>query len=129
MTKTYMTEGVTSVAFPLLSRLALSDEELSALTRQGSVLSEKRGGQFIYRLRFRVDGRQRVRYVSPRDAAALEAELALLQRRVRAHRRVTRLAALARQLLGQRKSTLAPLLEARGYHFHGHAVRRRRNVK
>jgi hypothetical protein len=73
--------------------------------------------------------RQRVQYVSPRDAAALEAELASWQRHVRARRRLRVLATVARRLLRQRRSTLAPLLAAIGHHFHGHQIRRRRNVK
>ena len=123
------TEWLALEAFPLLNRLALSDEELGALTRQGFIRRERRGRKTIFRLRYRVHGRQHVRYVSPRDAAALEAELGALQRRVRARRRLTDLAALARQALRHRRSTLAPLLEARGYHFHGHQIRRCRNAK
>ena len=129
MTIKTTTEWLTLEAFPLLNRLALSDEELGALTRQGFIRSERRGRKTIFRLRYRVHGRQHVRYVSPRDAAALEAELGSLQRRVRARRRLTGLAALARQVLRHRRSTLAPLLEARGYHFHGHQIRRCRNAK
>jgi hypothetical protein len=116
-------------AFPLLNRLALSDQELGALTRQGFIRSEKRGSKTIFRLRYRIDGRQHVRYVSPRDAAALEAELGLLQRQVRARRCLASLAARARQMLRRRKSTLAPLIEAHGYHFHGQQIRRARNAK
>ena len=97
-----MTEWSTSAEFPLLNQLPLSDEELSALSRQGFVHRERRGAKTVFRLRFRVDGRQRVRYVRPRDAEALEAELALLQREVRARRRLTGVAALARQLLRDR---------------------------
>jgi hypothetical protein len=116
-------------AFPLLNGLALTDEELSALTRQGFIRGEKRGQKTVFRLRFRVDGRQRARYVSRHHAVSLGAELALLQKRVRAHRRVTRLAALARQALRHRRLTLAPILEMRGLHFHGHQIRRRRKTK
>jgi hypothetical protein len=122
-------EWLTREAFPLLHRLALSDAELGALTQQGFIRSERRGKKTLFRLCFRFDGRQHVRYVSPRDAAALEAELGALQRRVRTRRRVTGLATLARQALRQRRSALAPLLEARGYHFHGHQIRRCRNAK
>jgi hypothetical protein len=124
-----MTEWLAPEAFPLLHRLALSDEELRGLTRQGVIRSERRGSKTIFRLRYRVLGRQRARYVSRRDAAALEAELGTLQRQVRARRRLTRLAVLARQALRIRRSTLLPLLESRGFHFHGHQIRRSRNAK
>ncbi len=116
-------------AFPLLNRLALREEELEALSRQGFIRSERRGRKTIFRLRYRVHGRQHVRYVSPRDAAPLEAELGALQRQVRARRRLAGLAALARQALHDRKSMLAPLLEAHGYHFHGYQIRRCRHAK
>ena len=116
-------------AFPLLNRLALSEEEFVALTQQGFIRSEKRGRKTIFRLCYRLRGRQRVRYVSPLDAAAFEAELGVLQRGVRARRRVARLVALGREALRLRRTTLAPQLEARGYHCHGHQIRRRRNAK
>jgi hypothetical protein len=114
--------------FPLLSRLELNDEEVRALTKQGFLRCEARGTKTIYRLRYRVGGRQHARYVSPRDAAALETELEILQRSVRSRRRLAHLARLARQLLRQRKLTLGPLLEARGYHFHGEEIRQRRKA-
>ena len=129
MTIKTTTERLAREAFPLLNRLAMSDEELRAVSRQGFLRSETRGTKTIFRLRYRLHGRQHVRYVSPGDAAALEAELGLLQRRVRARRRLTGLAALARQVLRHRRSTLAPLLEAGGYHFHGHQIRRFRDAK
>lgn len=119
----------TPEVFPLLNGLALCEEELIALTQQGFIRSEKRGRKKIFRLRYRFLGRQRVRYVSPCDAEALAAELSVLQRRVRARRRVTRLAVVARHVLRRQRSTLNPILEARGYHFHGHQIRRRRNTK
>lgn len=122
------TKRIAEVTFPVLSRLGLSDNELSALTRQGSVLGERRGAKTVFRLRFRVDGRQRVRYVSSQDVDALKVELASLQKAVRARRRLTDVATFARQLLRQRKSTLAPQLEERGYHFHGHSIRRYRDI-
>jgi hypothetical protein len=119
----------TPEVFPLLNGLALCEEELIALTQQGFIRSEKRGGKTIFRLRYRFHGWQRVRYVRPDEAEALAAELAVLQRRVRARRRMTRLATLARKVLRHHRSTLAPILEARGYHFHGHQIRGRRYTK
>ena len=124
MTIKSSSERLALESFPILIRLGLSDEEVHALTSQGFIGRERRGSKTIFRFRYRFLGRQRVRYVSPRDAAALEAELESLQRRVRARRRLTGLAVLARQALRHRRSTLAPLLEARGFHFHGHQIRR-----
>ena len=111
-------------AFPLLSRLRLSDEELIALSHQGSIRSEMRGTKKISRLRFRVHGRQHVRYVIPRDAATVEAELESLQKTVRVRRSLNRVARVAREMLCQRKRSLTPLLEERGYRFHGHQIRK-----
>lgn len=129
MTIKIMTEPLALEAFPVLNRLASSEEEVSALTQQGFVSCENRGGKSVFRLRYRVHGRQRVRYVSPRDAGALEAELESLQRWIRSRRRLTGLAALARMALRQRQLMLAPLVEVRGYHFHGNQIRRSRNTK
>jgi hypothetical protein len=128
VTSNIMTEWLAPEAYPLLNRLKLSDEEHGALTRQGFIRSEKRGTKTIFRLRYRVHGRQHVRYVSPRDAKALEAELASLQRQVRARRGLAVHAALARRALRDRRLTLAPPLKALGYHFHGHQIRRSQNA-
>jgi hypothetical protein len=129
MTHVITTELLSMDKFPLLKRLELTDEELDALTRQGFVRSEMRGNKVICRLRYRVHGRQHVRYVSPRDAVALASELASLQRRVRTRRRLADLRAIAREALRHRRTVLAPLFEARGYHFHGYQVRHYRNAK
>jgi hypothetical protein len=115
--------------FPILSRIVRREEEFVALARQGFIRAEKRRKKTIWRLRYRFGGRQRVRYVSPRDVEALEAELSELQSRIRARRRLTRLSEQARQALRHRRSTIAPLLEASGYKFHGNQIRRRRSVK
>lgn len=128
MTNKITTGRLALETFPHLSRLVLSEEEFGALARQGFIRREARGNKTIVRLRYRVHGRQRARYVSPRDAAAIEAELALLQRQVRAWRRLNGLAAVARKVLAQRRLRLAPLVEARGNHFHGHQIRRLRNA-
>jgi hypothetical protein len=116
-------------AYPLLRRLGLSDQELDALRRQGFISREMRGRKTVYRLRYRVDGRVRVRYVRPEDAESVEAELALWQRRMRSRRRLRWLAVAARRELRQQKILRTPLLAERGYHFHGYAVRRCRGSK
>jgi hypothetical protein len=122
-----MTNRITTTVFPHLGGLGLSSDELTALARQGFIRSEMRGSKKTFRLRYRVNGRQRVRYVSPNNVAALEAELASWQRQVRARRKLNGLSALARMMLAHRKTVLAPLVDARGYHFHGHQIRRLRN--
>jgi hypothetical protein len=61
-----ITKPLAPASFPLLNRLGLSDVEFAALTRQGFIRGEQRGGRKIFRLRFRAAGRQHARYVSPR---------------------------------------------------------------
>jgi hypothetical protein len=117
------------LTIPLLSRLRLSDEELAALSHQGTIRGEMRGTKKIFRLRFRVHGRQHVRYVSPQVVAALEAEIESLQKAVRVRRNLNRVARVARKMLRQRKRSLTLFLDERRYHFHGHQVRRYRNSK
>ena len=116
-------------AYPVLKRLGLSIEHLEALKSQGYVSCEKRGGKIVERLRYRFEGRQHARYVRRDEAAALRAELDLWQRRVRARQRLRRAVALARQALCERKTLRTPLYAERGYHFHGHEVRRCRRSK
>jgi hypothetical protein len=111
-----------------LAALKLSDRELAALRRQGTVSAERRGNTTIYKLRFRMNGRQQMRYlgIHERLANSVEAELDVLQREVRLQRRRAALGRAASNQLKSAKLTLQPLLESRGFHFHGLAVRKRR---
>jgi hypothetical protein len=91
------------------------------------VSSEQRGGCRIYKLRYRLGGRQCVRYLGSdaAAAAALQSDLEQMQgRRRRRHE-----AALRHQArrLRQRAKALAPLLAEHGFHFHGRAVRHYRD--
>jgi hypothetical protein len=88
-----------------------------------------RGAKRIFRLRFRSRGRQHVRYVRSCDAAALKAELESLQKAVRARQNLNRVAQEARAVLHERKRSLTPLLEERGYRFHGFKIRKYHNTK
>lgn len=113
--------------FPGLKELELAGDELRALETQGFVSAEKRRGRMYYKLRFRVDGKQRVRYLGGIQAAqAVEAELKVLQRSVRARRQLAVLRRAATQQLRAAKQALQPFLDACGFHFHGQAVRKRR---
>ena len=112
---------------PALADLGLDDEDLDALARQGFVAVERRREQTYFKLRYRCDGRQRVRYVGGRDRAqAVQAALEALQSDVRLRRRLVALCQVATRSLRDAKDTLEPLLEARGLHFHGRAIRKRR---
>jgi hypothetical protein len=120
-----------SNALPALARLGLSERERNALSRQGFVSAERRNATSVYKLRFRFTGRQRVIYLgtSAQQALAVEADLAVLQQGVRARRQLAALHRHAAKRLKKIKSFLQPMLESRGFHFHGLAVRKRRNSK
>jgi len=113
-----------------LADLNLAPEELRELTRQGFIAREYRGdsGPF-FKIRFRVRGRQIVRYLGSdvHTAAAVARELRALQAGRRLARFLGRLRAQARRLLRRAKRRLEPLLRARGFYLHGHTVRRRRH--
>jgi hypothetical protein len=116
--------------------LRLTLEDYLALARQGFVAAEYReaGGRRLgpyYRLHWRREGRQQVRYLGsdPARAEAIRAALAELQqaRHLELHlRRVVARAAACRRA-GRRQ--LAPLLAERGLHLHGTAIRRSRKVQ
>jgi hypothetical protein len=119
--------------FPGLARLRLTAEDMEALSRQGFVSREarRRGrgcGRHRYKLRFRVAGVQKVRCIgADRDAAAqVRRELAELQKPRRADQMLARQMRAARRALREAKEASAPLLEERGYKYHGHTIRRTR---
>src|SRR6185295_4287514 len=67
----------------VLEELGLTRDEVAALKRQGFVSAEPRRKNIqIFKLRFRMSGRQQVRYLGcdPAVAAAVERELRGLQR-------------------------------------------------
>ena len=106
--------------------LSLSAEETAAVRRQGFVSREIRKGRItVFKLRFRVNGQQRVKFVStdPVVAAALEGELGLLRRSKDKDLALRSLNREASQLLRQCKSRLAPLVGQAGLRFHGLALR------
>ena len=110
-----------------LQRLGISAEQLAALTRQGFLAREDRGGaKPIYKLRFRFRGRQIVKYVGtePMIVNALQQELRALQCEHHWARGLQRLAGEAHAELRRTKRQLQPLLKAAGMKFHGYVIRR-----
>jgi hypothetical protein len=81
-----------------------------------------------YRLRFRVQGRQVVRYIGTdaNVAAAVQQALERLQADHRDDRQLRQQAAEARRTLRRLQQALEPSLVAAGYRYHGRAIRRRR---
>jgi hypothetical protein len=113
--------------FPALAKVGVTEQELAALQRQGFVAREMRGNRFYYKLRYRLCGKQRVRYIRGAAlAGAIRTELAMLQRNVRRRREMAALTRASSQQLSAAKATLVPTLEAMGFFFHGQSIRRRR---
>jgi hypothetical protein len=114
-----------------LADLELTTVERAALARQGSVTAEKRGASRYYKLRFRVEGRQQVRYlgkdISVAKAIARELQGWQTSRQLRVD--LGRLAKRARARLRAARAQLAPLLEQDGLWFHGFTLRHRRARK
>ena len=50
--------------FPAIARLRLTPPEFDALKIQGHVSRERRGDREVFKLRYRIDGKQFVRYVA-----------------------------------------------------------------
>jgi hypothetical protein len=118
------------VDFPALAELGLTDEELEALRSQGFVGQETRHHRLYYKLRFRLHGKQRVRYIrGAARAQAVRSELDALQHMVLHAREIAALAREGAAILRASKKSLAPLLAARNFHFHGRSIRRRRRPK
>lgn len=114
----------------LLTGYGLTAEQLCALRRQGFVSRECRGAgrKEIYKLRFRWQGRQQVRYLGtdPGAAAQVRAALEQWQSAARRRREAQRAARQARRTLRAAKRQLAPRLAEAGFAFHGLAIRRTR---
>ena len=109
-----------------LMRLGLKTAELETLRRQGFVSRECRGGRWLYKLRFRVDGRQVTRYVGTDVRKAAEVQQGLTEWQGERHLELElgRLARQAGRELRRAKRQLAEQMADRGLNFHGLAVRR-----
>jgi hypothetical protein len=115
--------------FPVLAKLGFIEQDLDVLAGQGCLAVERRGDRRYFKLRFRRDGRQIVRYVGGVEMAALVAEeLNTLQATRRMQRDLDRLSRAARRLLRDGKAKLEPLLLERGFKFHGRSIRRPRRA-
>jgi hypothetical protein len=114
------------------SDLGLGDDELAALRRQGFVSQEvRRANKTVYKLRFRMGGRQRVKCLGadPLRAAAIAQALAELQQKRRTTLKLRRLQRDAARAIRRTKIQLEPHLIERGFRFHGLAIRRTRRSR
>lgn len=85
----------------------------------------------MFKLRFRLKGRQKVKYLGcdAKRAAEIQVELDELQQSRNYDRRLRALARSASEQLREAKQRLEPLLEGTGWKLHGRAVRRTRRKK
>ena len=123
---TSATEPARLIASPILAALGLSDEALCALRRQGFVAGENRGQRGpIFKLRFRLAGRQMVRYIGQDAALAaqLQLELQAWQAARKADLELAQLNAAARKMMREARRELSSQLAEAGFRFHGMAIR------
>ena len=115
----------------LAERLRLSDRDLDALQTQGTISAELRPNGPVHKLRFRVGGRQQVRYLGPDSpwVATVREALAAWQIPVRFGRELARRVRDGRRRLRRVRSAQTPLLRLAGLHFHGTTLRRIRQLK
>ena len=114
-----------------LERLRLTAEELGAVKQQGFVSQERRGGSVIYKLRFRLDRRQRVRYLGTDQVTAdrVAQELDHLRLPNQLDRKLRDLNWEANRLLRESKRRLEPVVAQAGLKFHGFALRKPRKER
>jgi hypothetical protein len=116
--------------YPALTALGLGETDFEQLRMQGFVARERRKNHTYFKLRYRVAGRQHVRYIASGHTAALvRAELQRLQADTVAGRQRRALEREARRLLRDAKQMLQPLLTTYGFHFHGQAIRQSRRAR
>lgn len=116
-----------------LAGLRLTDADRTALGCQGFVATEyrtrhgRRWGPY-FRLHWRRDGRQHVRYLGcdATRAQAVRAVLADLHRPQALARELAQLQQRARARLRRIKTLLQPQLDAQGFHLHGYVARQAR---
>lgn len=111
--------------------LGLSTEDIAALKRQGSIAREKRGNRTVYKLRWRVGAKQRIKYLGTETARAdgMEYQLRQHQSICRIKKQLRDLGREGMAILREAKVRLEPFLEARGLAFHGLEIRRRRRQR
>jgi hypothetical protein len=114
----------------LLSKLNLTKIEHEALRRNGFVSAEQRRHRLIYKLRFRLNGRQCVRSLGsdPLQVDEFANWLREWQRQRRAELQARHLANLVNHQLRAAKGYLQPLVERAGFIYHGRAIRRPRKL-
>lgn len=109
----------------LAGRLRLSPRELEALRTCGAICAETRAAGTAYKLRFRLDGRQQVRFLG-RDREWIETvrrALEAWQVSVRFGRELKRMARDGRRRLRVLRKLEGPVLNLAGLRYHGTRLR------
>ena len=115
-----------SLSLVIFDQLRLTPEERDSLRVQGFVAAERRGPAcVVFKLRFRMRGRQRVRYLGtdPEWADAVRRALSAWQSLQDAKRLLQRTERDSRKLLRSIKPRLVQAVEAVGLRFHGRLIR------
>lgn len=112
----------------LAELVSLSTDELQELRTQGFVCREQRGGCVVYKLRFRLHERQRVRYLGTNEAFSqlVAAALADHQCGRRHELKLKRIVRAALRCVRDTKQQLAPVIPPSEMYFHGSIIRFRR---
>ena len=134
MFKTGQTKQGSAIRFASfqLEYLGLRCAELAALKENGHVSQELRGRNcLIFKIRFRISGRQTVRYLgaNPQLAEAVRTELERLRRPIVNRANLRSLTREGKRGLRRSKLTVFPTVEVLEHRFHGFALRRRRRAR
>ena len=115
-------------SWSILMNLGLSRAEVNCLQHQGFVASEYRARHGPYfKLRWRNDGKQRVKYLGHDAELARTVSIALadLQKKKVLERQLARMVLEARKILRKAKKEMVAAMAARGEYFHGYTSRKR----
>ena len=113
------------------AQVGLTPEEIAQVKLQGFVSREQRGtNTTVFKLRYRLDGRQRTKYLGTDvdRAIIIEQQLKKLQSARELNKKLRALNRKAAQLLRKIKPRLEPLVAQMGLRFHGRVLRRSRTI-
>jgi hypothetical protein len=122
-----LVQGIGS--YPGLASLGLSPEAWNALAEKGNLCAETGKCGTVYKIRFRMSGRQQSRYVGKRPGFVeqIRHELAQLQGAARSQERLQRLERQAKRCIRKTIRQIETLLPGAGRAFHGRSIRRQRH--
>src|SRR3954454_17983403 len=110
-------------AYPALRKLGLSARALEVVAQRGYLCKEHRGDRCYSKLRFRIEGKQRVKYVGIQNLDAVAAELDSLRAGHKLHVAMRAKSLTIRRLVNEARTVLDAALRADGLYFHGTKLR------